>query len=94
MDRDNDTNYVRSASQFRGDGAAKNAVYGDTIGGKSFTDEESKRLQLAARTRRPITGGDWYTAWSNLTAWTIINCQAETADEIAMYREVAASEVG
>ena len=92
MDGTHDMDHVRSAAQFRADGAVKDAVYGDTVGGRSFTDEESKLLQLAARIRRPvISDGEWRTTWSRLTAWTIINCQPETKDEIEEYRSALAS---
>jgi hypothetical protein len=57
-------------------------VYGDTIGGKSFSDRESEILIAAEKRNRPTLASGWREVWHQLHGWTIINCQPETIDEI------------
>jgi hypothetical protein len=95
MNRDNDMRHVRSAQQFRKDDEKRNIryIYGDAVGGASFTAAESARLEAIERKRRPTLAAGWKKVWAGpgTTLWTVIECHPETAEEIAMYNEVIAS---
>jgi hypothetical protein len=89
MDRDHDMDHVHGPFHLRELLTTREAwpaaIYGDTIGGRSFTDEESRLLESAEKRNRPITACGWRRAWHSLTRWTLINCRLETDEEIAMF---------
>lgn len=66
-------------------------VYGDTISGKSFTEEQSAVLIRTEQRARPVTACGWRKKWNNQTCWTIIDVRPETADDVAIYREALAN---
>jgi len=93
-DWDDDMQHVHSAADLRAEiaaGQARHAVYGDTTGGKSFSDEESARLIEREKKVRPTLACGWHDVWHNLHVWTLISCQPETQDEIDAYSEALAS---
>ncbi len=89
---DDDMSHVRNAADLK-DGQTPRGVYGDTVGGKSFSDEQSELLIAQERRVRPVTACGWRDVWAGpgMTKWTIINCRPETQDEIDAYREASAS---
>ena len=99
MDRDSYLNHVRSSSDMReemeaGKWAARpfpRGVYGDTVAGKSFTDEQSALLESAAKSARAGFDDTWQDCWSNLHLWTIINTRPITPDEREMFAEAVRS---
>ena len=94
-DWDDDMSHVHSAQQLRDEvaaGQARRAVYGDSVGGRSFTDEESNRLIEREKKVRPSLACGWHDVWHNLHVWTLISCQPETQDEIDAYSEARASD--
>jgi hypothetical protein len=96
MDRDHDMDHVRSAGQLRNKLTTQESwpseIYGDTIGGHSFSDKESEILIAAEKRHRPVTGCGWREVWHNLHVWTIINCRLETQEEIDIWRDAMADQ--
>jgi|ERR1700721_1446649 len=96
MDRDNDMRHIKNAAKldemFKAGSQFPQGCFGDTVRGRSFTETQSRILLRAEQTFRPVTASGWRTVWHNLTCWTIINTQPETADEIAMFHEAIASD--
>jgi hypothetical protein len=83
MDRPNDMRHVRSADDLRKTLETADwprGIYGDTIGGKSFTDAESDILLKAQSHNRPEAACGWREVWHNLACWTIIDCSPETEE--------------
>lgn len=57
-------------------------LYGDTIGGRSFSDAQSAVLLATAQRFRPTLGGRWGETWIDGVCYTTIDTRPETADEI------------
>jgi hypothetical protein len=96
MNRDDDMNHLKSAYQLREElasGTIPNGLYGDSVGGGSFTDEEARILGIRSRQVRSF-GNDWYGIYAGpgTTKWTVINCSENTEEELALYEEALASE--
>src|SRR5260370_28168194 len=96
MDTPHDMDHVKNANDLTRELTITEhwptGVYGDTIGGKSFSDEQSEILLRTEKKFRPILACGWREVWSNLTVWTVIDTSPETADEIAMLHEIEESE--
>lgn len=80
MNKASDMNHVRSANDLRqqiSTGERVTGMFGDTIGGKSFTDDEARMLEALSAERRGPVGSGWQTIWAGpgMTAWTVINCR-------------------
>lgn len=58
-------------------------LFGDAIGGRSFSDEQSEVLLATAKRTRPKLGGSWGETWIGGVCYTTINTRPETADEVA-----------
>lgn len=96
MNRDNDMNHLKSAGQLReelAEGKIPNGLYGDSVGGCSFTDQEAAILGVRSRSVRSF-GNDWHGVYAgpSTTNWTVINCTENTEEELALYEEALASE--
>jgi len=92
MNRDDDMKHVKDAIDLRRELAAgkkPSGVYGDSVGGRTFTDEEARLLQSRSRQVRSF-GTDWHCV---CTRWTIINCTENTEDELAQYEDATASDL-
>ena len=95
MDRQNGMSHVRNALEKDLQTQRwPHGVFGDTVGGKSFTDEQSSILERTAAHHRPVTNGGWYECWYNGTCWTLIDCRRENSDDIAIMREAISDCVG
>jgi len=71
MNCDNDMAHVKSAATLvaeRAAGQSATGIYGDSLGGRSFTDEEARYLERQSRT-------GWRSVWAGpgTTLWTIID---------------------
>lgn len=66
-------------------------MYGDTVGGKSFSDERSELLLREERRVRPTLARGWQRVWSSVTCWTLVDIHPETPAEIAEHRTMEAS---
>lgn len=97
MNRDNDMNHLKSAKDLADRIGFQNGhpfgVYGDNVGGRSFTDEQSAQLEAQSSHVRSV-GAGWYSVYAGpgTTKWTIIDCRPCTEDERAAYEEALASE--
>lgn len=103
MNTDTDMDHVRGASTMREeqeagrwtkpDAQLPRGLYGDSQGGKSFTDEQATLLETTSKSRRAV-GAGWYEVWAgpSTTKWTLINTAETTEDEIARYEEAASSD--
>lgn len=99
MDRDSDMNHVKSASDLRealaiwngNDSSFPRGIFGDTVNGKSFSEDESALLERLSKFRRSV-GAGWRQVWNNLTNWTLIDTRETTERDIAEYEEAMASD--
>jgi hypothetical protein len=64
-------------------GKAPSGLYGDSVDGKSFTDEESAVLESQ--------GGSWYPDWNGGTKYTVIATGAALRRQQQLESEAAAS---
>ena len=98
MDGMNDMNHVRGGQNLRaaltkwngGDSTFPRGVFGDTVNGQSFTDEESALLQRFSHSRRSV-GAGWWTTWNRLNRWTLIDTRESTDEDVEAYEEAMAS---
>jgi hypothetical protein len=96
FDRDGGMDHVHNAAHLRKILETTehwpDVVYGDTVGGMSFNAKENDILIAAEKKNRPHLACGWRSVWYQLQCWTIINCQPETADEIAELAEALESD--
>ena len=93
--KDNDMAHVKGPlalrQQIAGDDVL-HGVFGDSCGGRSFTDEEAKKLESRSRQARSV-GAGWHDVWAGpgCTRWTIIDCRPDTEYERELYEEAMQS---
>lgn len=96
MNRDNDMAHVKGPFQYRFDAehGMVDGVYGDTVGGRSFTDPESAALEVREKELRPHLAVGWRSVWAGpgMSHWTIIVCLPETEAEIRPETEAEITE--
>jgi hypothetical protein len=63
-------------------------IYGDTVGGKSFTDRQSEALEASERHNRPNRVRGWYEIWVGGTLWTCINTRSDDEREAERDRAI------
>ncbi len=91
IERIEDMRIVHNASDLRAAGeAVPEAIFGDTVGGKSFTNEEAARLEAASAIRRDGVGHGWREMWYAGACWTLIDCTPATDRERREYAEALA----
>ena len=83
-----DMAHVRSAADLRANGGVPaDCMYGDTVGGKSFTDAESAMLEAASAERRAGADHGWRETWCAMTNWTVIDCRPASEQDRREYAE-------
>lgn len=87
-----DMRHVRNSADLRRDGSPGAAIYGDTVGGKSFTNEEAAALEDASASRRTGADHGWKQVWCAMTCWTIIDCRPASQRDRREYAEALAME--
>jgi hypothetical protein len=95
MNRNDDMEHVKNSADLRAqlrEGQPPSGVFGDSIGGKSFTDQESAILEAWSRQLRSV-GAGWHEMWAGpgTTCWTIIDCRPNTAEDAILYQEALGS---
>lgn len=74
-------------------GKAPRGLYGDSVGGRSFSDQQAALLETASKYRRAV-GAGWREVWAGpgTTCWNVIDVGESTADDAALYEEILASD--
>ena len=98
MDGMNDMNYVRGSQGLRdalakwngNDSTFPRGVFGDTINGKSFTDEESEKLERFSHSRRSVAAG-WRITRTPRRHRSCTRAGVRTAEQSGILRGACAS---
>ena len=86
MNNDSDMKQVKSADTLARelrDGKTPRGTYGDSIGGRSFSDDQAALLALVSAVRQEVSDSGWHEVWAGpgQTCWTVINCAAVSCDD-------------